>query len=140
MKNGETVDVNDLQSVLWKDRKRILGMPISFTRYYIKGGRLYLSKGLVNVEEDELLLYRVMDIKLNRSLADKILGVGTITLFTCDKTHCELKIMKVKNPTYVRDLLSQMVEEERTRVRARGTEIFGVGDGEDKNVDDNLFG
>jgi len=121
-------DTNDTSKVIWKDRKRFLGMPLSFTRYYIKSGRLYSSKGLFNVEENELLLYRIMDVKLKRSLGDRIFGVGTITLFTCDKTDNELQIIKIKNSMEVRDLISTMVEEARTKIRVRGKEIYGAAD------------
>jgi len=120
--------LEEKQEIVWKDRKRYFGLPLSFTRYSIKGIRLYLSKGFINVEENELLLYRVMDIKSNRTLADRIFGVGTITLYTADKTDSELKIIRVKNPNKVRELISKMVEEERAKIRIRGKEIYGVGD------------
>ena len=122
--------LGDSEELIWKDRKRFLGLPLSFTRYSIKGIRFFVSKGLFNTEENELLLYRIMDIKYNRTLADRIFGVGTITLFTADTTDSEIKILRVKKSQKVRDLLSKMVEEERTRVRARGKELFGVGDQE----------
>ena len=48
--------------VIWKDRKRILGMPISFTRYRLTEDRLFLITGLLNIKEEELILYRVLDI------------------------------------------------------------------------------
>ena len=130
--------LNEKQELVWKDRKRFWGMPLSFTRYSIRGMRFFISKGLLRLEENELLLYRVMDIKLNRSITDRIFRVGTITLYTVDKTDSVLKITKVKNPKQVRDLISKMVEEERTKVRVRGKEIFGVGD--DNNDDDNSAG
>ena len=67
-------------AVLWKDRKRICGLPITFTKYRLEGERLYVTKGLLRTVEDETLLYRVLDISLERTLADKIFGVGTIVL------------------------------------------------------------
>lgn len=132
--------LDDKDELIWKDRKRYLGLPLSFTRYSIKGIRLFLSIGLFNVEENELLLYRVMDIKYNRTLADRIFGVGTITLFTADKTNSELKILRVKNSQKVRDLISKLVEQERAKVRVRGKELYGVGD-EDMGgeMDDGVF-
>lgn len=125
-KMGQVLENKD--EVIWKDRKRFMGMPLSFTRYSIRGIRFYVSKGLFNVEENELLLYRVMDVKFNRTLVNRIFGVGTITLYTADKTDSELKILRVKRPEKVRDLISRMVEEQRTSIRARGKELFGVGD------------
>lgn len=134
----QTMDqiLDEKLEIVWKDRKRYFGMPLSFTRYSIKGIRLYLSKGFFNVEENELLLYRIMDIKFNRTLADRIFGVGTITLYTADKTDSELKIIRVKKPNKVRDLISKMVEEERAKIRVRGKEIYGVGDDMDDNQDE----
>ncbi|HHY64155.1 MAG TPA: PH domain-containing protein [Clostridiaceae bacterium] len=111
---------------LWKDRKRYLGLPLSFTRYYIRDQRLYYSKGLFNTVEEELLLYRVLDIKLSRTLGDKLVGVGTITLFTADKTNTKLDLVRVKNPKQVRDMISRLVEAERARINIQGRELFGV--------------
>ena len=46
---------------LWKDRKRHLGLPLSFTRYSLSEDRLFCEKGFLNLKSDEVLLYRVMD-------------------------------------------------------------------------------
>lgn len=43
--------------ILWKDRKRILGMPISFTKYEVSNDRFITHKGLLRTETDEILLY-----------------------------------------------------------------------------------
>ena len=53
---------------LWKDRKRWLGMPITFTRYALSEDRLFVSVGFLNIKDDEILLYRVRDIDTQRSL------------------------------------------------------------------------
>ena len=55
---------------LWKDRKRYLGMPISFTRYQLSEDRLFLSVGFLNIKDDEILLYRVRDIATTRNRAE----------------------------------------------------------------------
>lgn len=44
---------------LWKDRKRHLGLPLSFTRYSLSEIRLFCEKGFLNLKCDEVLLYRV---------------------------------------------------------------------------------
>jgi len=113
-------------SALWKDKKRILGMPISFTKYSVTNERLYVSKGLFTTEENEILLYRILDIKLVRRIFDKIFGVGTITLYCADETDREFKIVNIKNSKKVRDMLSELVESERVRVGIRGREIYGA--------------
>ena len=57
---------------LWKDRKRHLGMPLSFTRYRLSEDRLFCETGLLNLKSDEVLLYRVRDLQLNMSLGQRI--------------------------------------------------------------------
>ena len=63
---------------LWKDRKRFLGMPLSFTRYRLSEDRLFCETGFLNVKSDEVLLYRVRDLRLTMSLGQRIFGVGTV--------------------------------------------------------------
>ncbi len=115
-------------NLYWKDRKRILGMPITFTKYSIRENRLFFSKGLFNTTEQELLLYRILDVQLARTFGEKIFGVGTVTLYTADKTNPELKLTHIKKPKDVRDLISKMVEGERSRLNIRGKEMYGVSD------------
>jgi len=111
---------------VWTDRKRYLGLPLSFTRYAVKDQRLYYTTGFFNTTEEEMLLYRILDIKLSRTLGDKLVGVGTITLYTADKTHPRLDLVRIKNPKKVRDLLSKLVENERVRINAQGRELYGM--------------
>ena len=37
---------------LWRDRKRYLGMPLSFTRYMLSEDRLFLSRGFLSIQDD----------------------------------------------------------------------------------------
>lgn len=134
---------------IWKDRKRYLGLPLSFTKYAVKDQRLYYTKGFFNTTEEELLLYRILDIKLNRTFGDKLVGVGTVTLFTADKTHPKLDLIRIKKPKKIRDLLSKLVETERVRINIHGKELYGVsnemrgldldGDGIPDVIDGNVL-
>lgn len=113
--------------LLWKDRKRILGLPISFTAYRVDRDRLTCKKGFFKTEVDELLLYRILDIKSTRTLGQKIFGVGTITLFSADQTHSTFELVNVRRPDKVRTFLSKLVEYERTTKGLVGREIYGAG-------------
>ena len=35
---------------IWEDRKRILGMPISMTKYYLSEDRLFVQTGLISMK------------------------------------------------------------------------------------------
>ena len=109
---------------LWKDRKRILGMPISFTRYSLSEDRIFLETGLLSMNLEEILLYRVRDISLRITLGQRIFRVGTILVQSSDKTMPVLEIKNVKNPREVKELIHQQVEEMKIKRRMRVGEIL----------------
>ena len=82
---------------LWKDRKRHLGMPLSFTRYQLSEDRLFLSQGFLNIRDDDILLYRVRDIDTRRNLWQRLFGVGTVTVLSSDRTTPTLVLKNVKD-------------------------------------------
>ena len=109
---------------LWKDKKRHLGLPISFTKYFITGDRLVVESGFLNIKEDEILLYRVADLSLRMSLWQRLFGVGTVCVQSSDKTTPHFDIVNVKNPRDVKELLYKQVEKCKDEKRIRTTEII----------------
>ena len=126
------------QELIWKDRKRYLGMPLSFTRYGLSEDRLFLSVGFLSIKDEEVLLYRIRDISVTRKLSQRLFGVGTITVNSSDKSNPVLEIKNVKNPTAVKELLHTQVEEMKMRRRVRVGEIMAndLSD-DDSDLDDN---
>jgi len=116
---------------LWTDRKRILGMPLSFTKYKLTEDRLFVETGFISTKYEEVVLYRVRDISLSRSLWQKMLGVGTITVQSSDATLPELVIKNVKQSFDVKELLHNSVEAMKIARRARVNEVIGDMDDED---------
>ena len=110
---------------LWKDRKRYFGLPLSFTRYALSEDRLFLSVGLLNIRDDEVLLYRVRDIDTERTLFQRLFGVGTITVMSSDKSMPNLVLKNVKDPVLVKEIIHEQVEEMKIRRRVRVGEILG---------------
>ena len=94
--------------ILWKDRKRHLGLPISFTVYTVDENRLYVQKGLFTTSTSELLLYRILDIKSRRTFWQKLLGVGDVTLYNADASDNQIVLKNIRNPEAVRRFLSQI--------------------------------
>ena len=126
---------------LWKDRKRYLGMPLSFTRYSLSEDRLFISVGFLNIKDDEILLYRVRDIDTERTLWQRIFGVGTVTVMSSDKTMPNLVLKNVKDPVFVKELIHKQVEEVKIRRRVRLGEIMTSDmddDGEPDELDNEL--
>ena len=116
---------------LWKDRKRRLGLPLSFTRYALSGDRLFCETGFLNLRSDEVLLYRVQDLELTMTLGQRIFGVGTVCVHSSDKSMPHLDLKNVKRPREVKELIHQNVEEAKNRRRMRATELIGQDGGPD---------
>lgn len=124
---------------LWKDRKRYFGLPISFTKYSLSEDRLFVSQGLLNIKDDEVLLYRVRDIDTSRTLWQRLFGVGTITIVSSDKTMPNLVLKNIKDPVTTKELIHQQVEEMKIRRRVRFGEIMSTGvDDLDDELDEEL--
>ena len=121
-----------MADVVWKDRKRIIfGLPWTFTRYLLTQEKLIIDKGLLSRREDEVRLYRILDITLNRPLHQRIWGLGTIKLITADKSTPELEIKRIKRAREIKEMLSDMIERERDEKRIAAREFMGYGDMEE---------
>ena len=98
----------------WRDRKRIFfGLPWSFTRYSLTEEKLIIDTGLISRNEEEIRLYRIMDITLRRSLWERMFGLGTIHCCSGDKSTPEFDILHIKDAKNVKEMLSDMVESAR---------------------------
>ena len=115
---------------IWKDRKRNwLGLPWTFTKYALTEDRLFVSTGLLKTVENEVRLYRILDLSLTRNLMQRIVGTGTIIVSSADKTLGDFELKNVKNPTEVKEKLSEIVEKNRDQKRVTSREF--MGDAED---------
>ena len=125
-------------SYVWQDRKRaVFGLPWSFTRYFLTEEKLLIDTGFFSRTEDEVRLYRILDLTLRRSFWERIFGVGTIHCCSADKSMGEFDIKHIKRPREIKELLSAMVEEER---RARRVGMREYVDGEEEIEDDSHNG
>ena len=126
-KKNSVLDNLPEEEILWADTKRWLGLPWTFTKYQVDSERLYCKKGFLKTETDEILLYRILDIKSSQTLGQKLFGVGTVTLYCSDRSSGVLPLENIKKPDQVRRFLSDLVEKKRTETGVKGREIFGAG-------------
>ena len=110
---------------VWNDRKRYFGLPLSFTKFALGEDRLFLEKGFLNINADEVLLYRVRDLELNISLGQRIFGVGTVRVHSSDHSIPLLELENIKNPREVKEMIHKAVEEAKDKRRMRTMEIMG---------------
>lgn len=124
--------------ILWKDRKHtFLGFPFSFTVFSVSEDRFFVKRGFFNITEDEVRLYRVLDISLKQTLGQRILGLGSIELKTSDKSLKNFIIESVCHARDVKELLSEKVENQRKENRISGREYMGYDNDDNENDNDN---
>ena len=114
-----------MAEIIWRDRKRIFfGLPWTFTKYSLSEDRLFISTGFFSVKEDEVRLYRIMDVSLERKLWQRMCGLGTIKCCSADKTMGDFEIKNIKKSREIKEMLSNMVEDERTKKKVSSREFM----------------
>lgn len=114
-------------SITERKRWAFLGLPFTFTTYTLTPKKLTVQQGLITTSEDDILLYRVMDVSQTRTLIQKIFKLGTLKVISSDKTLPNLEIKNIRNYKAFKDLLEESVEKERLRMRFRTGEMIDVG-------------
>lgn len=124
--------------ILWKARKRLtfLGLPWTFTVYRLTKDRLFMKQGFFTTIEDEVRLYRILDVSLKRTLFQKMFGLGTIQCHSSDKTMGHFEIINVKHSYDVKNLLSDLIEQERMEKRVSNREFISDSDCDFDNDND----
>lgn len=119
--------------VVWQDRKRIIfGLPWTFTKYVLTKEKLLIQTGILNTKEEEVRLYRIMDVTLRRSLGQRLFGLGTIHCCSADKSTPEFDIKWIPDSAAVKEKLSGLVEAERMAKRVSSREFMvDEDDGDD---------
>lgn len=112
------------------ERKRWLffGLPLSFTTYTLTNKKLTINRGVFSTVEDDILLYRIADLRLKRSFFQRMCGLGSIDVISSDKSLPNLEIHNIKNFREFKDLLEESIEHDRMRARFRSAEVIGGED------------
>lgn len=111
----------------WRERKRIwCGLPWTFTIYSFDAERLYIESGFFNQRQDEVRLYRILDLSVTRTLVQRIFGMGTIHINSSDKTLNNFELKNIKDVKEVKEKLSNLVEAQRDNKRVSTREFIST--------------
>ena len=80
---------------------------VRMTHYEVSPDRIEYGEGILDRRVDNLDMFRVVDIKLRRTVIDLLVGVGTVTLTTTDKSHPTFEFKKIKNSRELYDLVKK---------------------------------
>ncbi|MBD5487675.1 MAG: PH domain-containing protein [Lachnospiraceae bacterium] len=115
------------------ERKRwlFLGLPFTFTKYTVTDEVITINDGLLNTKENDCYLYKVQDVELQVSLAERIFKLGTVACYTGDNTHPQLFLSHIKNAKEIKNYILKASEEARRRRRTLNTLNIDAADIDD---------
>ena len=77
------------------------------TRYRVSTDRIEWSRGLLGKRIDNLDMFRIIDMSLNRGFFDGLVGIGVVVLITTDKTDPEFRFEKVGRAKQLYDIIKK---------------------------------
>ena len=72
-------------------------------------------------------MYKVQDVQLKISLAERLFGLGTVVCYTGDTTNPTLLIEHIRNAKAVKDFILEASEKARIKRRTLTTLDIGSG-------------
>jgi len=75
--------------------------------YEVTADRIEWSRGILDRRVDNVDMFRVVDLKMRRSILDCIFGIGTVALLTNDKSDPEFVFEKVRDCRYLYDVIKK---------------------------------
>ena len=105
-----------------KKRTAFLGLPWTFTIYTITDEIITVNSGFLNKTENDCYLYKVIDVRLETSLLERIFGLGTIHCVSSDVTHPDLRIQHIRKAKEIKDYILHQSEEARLKRKTLNTQ------------------
>ncbi len=141
MSNDPPVPHSPPETVLWEGTPSswqnfwwwvsIIGIPVAIwqhivlrnTRIALTSQRIKIRTGVFNKKMEEIELYRVKDWTHAEPFLQRLLGFGSVTVVSSDRTAPEVTYGWLKNSRGLTEALRQAVEVVRDRKRVRAIEM-----------------
>ena len=123
MAEQNTYQVDMDTTPVYQERKRLLffGLPWTFTKYTVTPSLLTIDRGFLNTVQDDCYMYKIQDVKLNKSLWERLFKLATIICYTGDVTHPEIRLEHIKNADAIKAYILKTSEEARIKRRTLNT-------------------
>ncbi|MFH1613757.1 MAG: PH domain-containing protein [Planctomycetota bacterium] len=82
-------------------------LKLKTVHYEVNTDRIEWTRGILDRRIDNIDMFRVIDLRLRRSILDCILGIGTVTLITSDKTDPEFRFAKIRDPRNLYNIIKK---------------------------------
>ncbi len=111
------------ETPVFTERKRwlLFGLPWTFTKYMLKEEILTKQTGFFNTVINDCYMYKIVDVQLERSLFEKMAGLGTVVCYTSDTTDKVLKLIHIKKSEQIKNFILEKSEKMRMKRRTLNT-------------------
>ncbi|MDB2571775.1 PH domain-containing protein [Polaribacter sp.] len=91
----------------------IKALDLYCTTWTIHQDNLIEKTGILNVNTEEVLLYRVKDIRLYEPLLYRLVGLSKLTIITSDYTNPSIVLYGIRNGEELMTIIRQLVANSR---------------------------
>lgn len=105
-----------------KKRWVFLGLPWTFTTYTVTDEVITVNSGFLRRVENDCYLYKVVDVRLESGLFERLFGLGTIHCFSGDVTDPDLRLVHIRHAKEIKNYILKQSEEERIRRKTLNTQ------------------
>lgn len=122
---AESLDGLDWRGAFWIDAA-VIGLTgiwvlggvawrILSCRYRLTSQRLFIEQGILSQTIDQTELVRVDDVRIRKSLTDRIFALGTVVVSSTDATDRQVTIVGIREPDRVAELIRANMRTMRRR-------------------------
>ncbi|MBN1513166.1 MAG: PH domain-containing protein [Phycisphaerae bacterium] len=88
------------------------------SRYRVTDERLFLDRGILRLTIDQTELIRVDDVRVHKTVVDRLFGLGSVEVLSTDASHHSVTLCGIRGADHVAEII-------RTRMRTlRGKSLF----------------
>lgn len=102
----------------------LLWIRIKSWGYRLTTQRLFVRRGWLAKHVEEVELYRVKDVTVDQGFLQRLLGYGTITVFSDDESTPETDLIRISRPITVKEMIRTQYRAARRREGVRPTEFM----------------
>ena len=73
--------------------------------------RVTAREGLISRDTTEIQLKYVMGTHIKQGILERILGIGTVEIFSAAETRSRVLFRGIRNPVAVKDMINRMIQE-----------------------------
>ena len=84
-------------------------------KYMITNQRLFVEKGILGKTIDQTELIRVDDVRITKTLFDRMMNLGDVTIMSTDTSNNSVTLLGIEEPEKVADCIREQMKELRQK-------------------------